>query len=129
MKRQEKQRGARGKKKLNVRSETLYSAVSAPFDSVLQLRHARKTTESFTIRSRSAVSVNSRALEDGADPINSQSSTTLLASLEAFISTFQNDLSAVSGHIADLQSRSKVIEARLENRKVRSCRYTARKSS
>jgi len=45
------------------------------------------------------------------------SSLTLLTSLEAFISTFQSDLSAVSGHISDLQGRSKVIEARLDNRK------------
>lgn len=48
-----------------------------------------------------------------------QTSTQLLKELSAFLSTFQHDLSAVSGHISELQGRSKTIEARLEARKVR----------
>lgn len=48
-----------------------------------------------------------------------QTSTQLLTELSAFLSTFQHDLSAVSGHISELQGRSKTIEARLEARKVR----------
>lgn len=43
----------------------------------------------------------------------------LLDALEAFLATFQRDLSAVSGHISELQSRSKNIDARLHTRKVR----------
>lgn len=50
----------------------------------------------------------------------SQSSLTLLSSLESFLGTFQNDLSAVSGHISDLQQRSKDFDARLRSRRVRS---------
>lgn len=46
-----------------------------------------------------------------------ESSTNLLASLETFLATFQNDLSAVSGHISELQQRSRLIDARLEGRK------------
>ncbi|KAH9179812.1 vacuolar sorting protein [Lactarius sanguifluus] len=41
----------------------------------------------------------------------------LLDSLESFLSTFQRDLSAVSGQISDLQSRSRDIEGRLKSRK------------
>lgn len=41
-----------------------------------------------------------------------------MTELSAFLSTFQHDLSAVSGHISELQGRSKTIEARLEARKV-----------
>jgi len=41
----------------------------------------------------------------------------LLDSLESFLSTFQRDLSAVSGQISDLQSRSRDIEGRLRSRK------------
>ncbi|TNY20627.1 Sac2 family-domain-containing protein [Rhodotorula diobovata] len=44
-------------------------------------------------------------------------STQLLSDLASFLSTFQHDLSAVSGHIAELQGRSKSIEARLKARK------------
>lgn len=42
----------------------------------------------------------------------------MLDSLEAFLSTFQKDLSAVSGQIFELQGKSKDIENRLETRKV-----------
>ena len=42
----------------------------------------------------------------------------LLTSLETFLSTFQRDLSAVSGQISDLQSRSRDIDSRLQSRKV-----------
>ena len=42
----------------------------------------------------------------------------MLESLESFLSTFQNDLSAVSGHISQLQGRSRLIEARLQGRRV-----------
>ncbi|KAJ6628776.1 hypothetical protein B0H10DRAFT_1777258 [Mycena sp. CBHHK59/15] len=46
-----------------------------------------------------------------------ETSVTLLNSLEAFLSTFQKDLSAVSGQISDLQDRSKDIENRLKSRR------------
>lgn len=49
----------------------------------------------------------------------SQNSTGLLKDLSSFLSTFQSDLSAVSGHISELQGRSRTIEQRLELRKVR----------
>ncbi|KAH8105951.1 Vps52-domain-containing protein [Cristinia sonorae] len=41
----------------------------------------------------------------------------LLDSLESFLSTFQKDLSAVSGQISELQDRSKDIENRLKSRR------------
>ncbi|KAI0939262.1 hypothetical protein AcV5_000731 [Taiwanofungus camphoratus] len=44
-------------------------------------------------------------------------SVNLLSSLEAFLSTFQKDLSAVSGQISNLQERSKDIENRLKSRR------------
>ncbi|PSS05383.1 hypothetical protein PHLCEN_2v3872 [Hermanssonia centrifuga] len=47
----------------------------------------------------------------------SNTSITLLDSLETFLSTFQKDLSAVSGQISDLQDRSKDIENRLKSRR------------
>ncbi|KAH9844190.1 Sac2 family-domain-containing protein [Rhodofomes roseus] len=46
-----------------------------------------------------------------------QSSVSLLDSLENFLSTFQKDLSAVSGQISTLQDRSKDIENRLKSRR------------
>lgn len=46
-----------------------------------------------------------------------QTSLSLLDSLESFLSTFQKDLSAVSGQISDLQERSKDIENRLKSRR------------
>ncbi|KAF7292359.1 Vacuolar sorting protein [Mycena chlorophos] len=46
-----------------------------------------------------------------------ETSVRLLDSLETFLSTFQKDLSAVSGQISDLQDRSKEIEGRLKSRK------------
>ncbi|KAG8932947.1 hypothetical protein FRC02_000298 [Tulasnella sp. 418] len=46
-----------------------------------------------------------------------EASVNLLDSLETFLATFQNDLSAVSGQISDLQSRSKEYDARLSGRK------------
>ncbi|KAJ7781086.1 vacuolar sorting protein [Mycena metata] len=46
-----------------------------------------------------------------------ETSVTLLNSLESFLSTFQKDLSAVSGQISDLQDRSKDIENRLKSRR------------
>ncbi|KAI9512249.1 vacuolar sorting protein, partial [Russula earlei] len=46
-----------------------------------------------------------------------QTSVGLLDSLESFLSTFQRDLSAVSGQISDLQSRSRDIESRLKSRR------------
>ncbi|KAK7061930.1 vacuolar sorting protein [Favolaschia claudopus] len=46
-----------------------------------------------------------------------ETSVTLLDSLENFLSTFQKDLSAVSGQISDLQDRSKDIEYRLKSRR------------
>ncbi|KAJ3551339.1 hypothetical protein NM688_g4759 [Phlebia brevispora] len=46
-----------------------------------------------------------------------ETSVNLLDSLESFLSTFQKDLSAVSGQISDLQDRSKDIENRLKSRR------------
>ncbi|KAJ4497821.1 vacuolar sorting protein [Lentinula lateritia] len=46
-----------------------------------------------------------------------QNSVHLLDSLEAFLSTFQKDLTAVSGQISELQDRSKDIDNRLKNRR------------
>ncbi|GBE79633.1 predicted protein [Sparassis crispa] len=46
-----------------------------------------------------------------------QNSVNLLDSLETFLSTFQKDLSAVSGQISNLQDRSKDIENRLKSRR------------
>ncbi|KAF8591436.1 vacuolar sorting protein, partial [Ramaria rubella] len=46
-----------------------------------------------------------------------ETSVGLLDSLESFLSTFQHDLSAVSGQISDLQGRSKDIESRLKGRR------------
>lgn len=48
----------------------------------------------------------------------SQTSVNLLDSLEGFLSTFQKDLSAVSGQISNLQDRSKDIDNRLKSRRV-----------
>ncbi|KAK7060497.1 Vacuolar protein sorting-associated protein 52 [Paramarasmius palmivorus] len=46
-----------------------------------------------------------------------QTSVNLLDSLETFLSTFQKDLSAVSGQISELQDRSNDIDARLKSRR------------
>ncbi|TDL29409.1 Vps52-domain-containing protein [Rickenella mellea] len=46
-----------------------------------------------------------------------EASVNLLDSLETFLSTFQKDLSAVSGQISELQDRSKDIDSRLKSRK------------
>lgn len=49
-----------------------------------------------------------------------KTSVELLDNLESFLSTFQKDLSDVSGQISYLQSRSRDIEGRLRSRRVRS---------
>ncbi|ELU45944.1 vacuolar sorting protein [Rhizoctonia solani AG-1 IA] len=49
----------------------------------------------------------------------SKYSMNLLDSLEGFLSKFQSDLSAVSGQITDLQSRSRDFDMRLKSRQVR----------
>ncbi|TFK55898.1 Vps52-domain-containing protein [Heliocybe sulcata] len=46
-----------------------------------------------------------------------ETSVTLLDSIESFLSTFQKDLSAVSGQISELQERSQDIDRRLKSRK------------
>ncbi|CAD6584799.1 MAG: hypothetical protein TREMPRED_003959 [Tremellales sp. Tagirdzhanova-0007] len=46
-----------------------------------------------------------------------ESSTELLTSLASYLSTFQHDLSAVSGQISDLQQRSADIEGQLRGRR------------
>ncbi|KAL0577068.1 Vacuolar protein sorting-associated protein 52 [Marasmius crinis-equi] len=46
-----------------------------------------------------------------------QTSVDLLDSLESFLSTFQTDLSAVSGQISELQDRSNDIDNRLKSRR------------
>jgi len=46
------------------------------------------------------------------------SSNELLSSLASYLSTFQHDLSDVSGQISDLQLRSSDIEGQLKGRKV-----------
>jgi vacuolar protein sorting-associated protein 52 len=51
-------------------------------------------------------------------PSTYQSSVNLLDSLETFLSTFQKDLSSVSGQISELQDRSKDIDNRLKSRRV-----------
>ncbi|KAE8268646.1 hypothetical protein A4X09_0g3692 [Tilletia walkeri] len=48
------------------------------------------------------------------DQVNA--STSLLDSLESFLSTFQHDLKTVSSHISDLQRRSNRIDSRLQAR-------------
>lgn len=53
----------------------------------------------------------------GADEL--KTSVDLLDSLESFLSTFQKDLSSVSGQMSNLQSRSRDIEDRLKSRRVR----------
>jgi hypothetical protein len=58
--------------------------------------------------------------------INPQTSVNLLDSLESFLSTFQKDLSAVSGQISELQDRSKDIDNRLRGRRVRSIHLSSR---
>lgn len=50
--------------------------------------------------------------------IPNQTSMNLLDSLETFLSTFQKDLSSVSGQISELQHRSKDIDRRLKSRQV-----------
>ena len=50
--------------------------------------------------------------------IQNQTSMNLLDSLENFLSTFQKDLSSVSGQISELQDRSKDIDNKLKNRRV-----------
>ncbi|GAA5932560.1 hypothetical protein JCM3775_005959 [Rhodotorula graminis] len=69
--------------------------------------HERELDRSFLERAADFVE-----LHDQVD-----SSTQLLSDLASFLSTFQADLSAVSGHISELQGRSKSIEARLKARK------------
>ncbi|KAI0347190.1 vacuolar sorting protein [Trametopsis cervina] len=63
------------------------------------------------------VSYRSRAKEFVELHDQVQTSVNLLDSLESFLSTFQKDLSAVSGQISDLQDRSKDIENRLKSRR------------
>lgn len=46
-----------------------------------------------------------------------ETSVNLLDSLESFLSTFQKDLSSVSGQISELQERSKDIDNRLKSRR------------
>ncbi|KAF8341320.1 Sac2 family-domain-containing protein [Cantharellus anzutake] len=46
-----------------------------------------------------------------------EESLALLSSLESFLGTFQKDLTAVSGHISDLQSRSREFDTRLQGRR------------
>ncbi|KAG2077273.1 Vps52-domain-containing protein [Suillus decipiens] len=48
-----------------------------------------------------------------------ETSVNLLDSLESFLSTFQKDLSSVSGQISELQERSKEIDNRLKSRRNR----------
>ncbi|KAG6911232.1 hypothetical protein DXG01_003099 [Tephrocybe rancida] len=54
---------------------------------------------------------------DNGDSNYALTSVDLLDSLESFLSTFQKDLSAVSGQISELQDRSKDIENRLKSRR------------
>lgn len=63
------------------------------------------------------VSFRSRAKEFVELHDQVQTSVGLLDSLESFLSTFQRDLSAVSGQISDLQARSRDIEGRLKSRR------------
>ncbi|GAA5995109.1 Vps52p [Rhodotorula paludigena] len=69
--------------------------------------HELESDRSFLERAREFVE-----LHDQVD-----ASTQLLTELASFLGTFQRDLAAVSGHISELQGRSKSIEARLDARK------------
>lgn len=51
---------------------------------------------------------------------NSKASAELLTSLGSYLETFQDNLSEVSGQIADLQQRSDEIERQLKGRRVSS---------
>ncbi|KAI0320685.1 vacuolar sorting protein [Amylostereum chailletii] len=70
-----------------------------------------------TVPGEYTISFRSRAREFVELHEQVQTSVNLLDSLESFLSTFQTDLSSVSGQISDLQSRSKDIEGRLKSRK------------
>ncbi|GAA6036657.1 hypothetical protein JCM8097_001278 [Rhodosporidiobolus ruineniae] len=69
--------------------------------------HERQQDRQFLERASEFVELNDQV----------DQSTHLLSELASFLSTFQRDLSAVSGHISELQGRSKTIEARLKARK------------
>ncbi|GAA5865424.1 hypothetical protein JCM8547_001240 [Rhodosporidiobolus lusitaniae] len=70
-------------------------------------REEKQQDRSFLERAREFVELNEQV----------DASTQLLTDLSSFLATFQTDLSAVSGHISELQGRSKTIEGRLQARK------------
>ncbi|KAH0839918.1 Sac2 family-domain-containing protein [Lanmaoa asiatica] len=67
--------------------------------------------------SRHPAQVRSRAKEFVEFHDQVETSVRLLDSLESFLSTFQRDLSAVSGQISELQERSTNIDNRLKSRR------------
>ncbi|KAI9001446.1 Vps52-domain-containing protein [Trametes punicea] len=67
----------------------------------------RRVEQPYQLRARDFVELHDQV----------QTSVSLLDSLENFLSTFQKDLSAVSGQIANLQDRSKDIDNRLKSRR------------
>ncbi|KAI0353539.1 Vps52-domain-containing protein [Trametes cingulata] len=69
--------------------------------------HAGRTEQPYQLRARDFVELHDQV----------QTSVNLLDSLENFLSTFQKDLSAVSGQISNLQDRSKDIDNRLKSRR------------
>ncbi|KAI5481798.1 vacuolar sorting protein, Vps52/Sac2 family protein [Pseudohyphozyma bogoriensis] len=77
-------------------------------DALKQVQDSERANDHFFLdRAREYVELNEQV----------ETSTALLTDLSAFLSTFQRDLSAVSGHISELQGRSKTIEGRLAARK------------
>jgi hypothetical protein len=81
-----------------------------------------KTTSSYTTKLRCVCLSKLDATQYSSQ--RRKTSVGLLNSLESFLSTFQKDLSAVSGQISDLQDRSKDIENRLKSRRVPSSLLT-----
>ncbi|KAA1466314.1 vacuolar sorting protein [Dentipellis sp. KUC8613] len=75
--------------------------------SVEEVPRSKSEEVSFSRRAREFVELHDQV----------ETSVNLLNSLETFLSTFQTDLSAVSGQISDLQDRSKDIESRLKSRR------------
>ncbi|KAM0754633.1 hypothetical protein T439DRAFT_321664 [Meredithblackwellia eburnea MCA 4105] len=87
---------------LNTDIRTLYSQAWSN-----QEQEDRENDRHFLDRAKEYVELNEQV----------ETSNALLTDLSTFLSTFQRDLSAVSGHISELQGRSKTIEARLAARK------------
>ncbi|CEQ42130.1 SPOSA6832_03907, partial [Sporobolomyces salmonicolor] len=108
----------RGTRIATVRLSILRCPNEQPDQVEPQSSSERASSSSSTTRSRSALFPFSPSdlINQPQDPTQ-QTSTALLSELSSFLSTFQRDLSAVSGHISELQGRSRTIEGRLSARK------------